>query len=149
MLYKPNVKIVEKIEDCDLVILCGPQDSGKTFLYELIDRNINFTRISDDVNLFQSLILGRYALMTGNKICIDRRSLTREERQLWIELARGLNLSIGMIVISNPFAFVYPEYFRPLVNELDLYDFWLKFDDSDINKEIIKDVYLNKRAQNE
>lgn len=122
------MQLIENISQCDIILMCGPPLSGKTYLYDLILKNSQFTKISEKLSVFNIYTLGQYALQSGNKIIIDRRSASAFERLKWINLAKKMKVSIGFIHMNTGQDYILNNYDSVQLDEVKKLDLRFQID---------------------
>ncbi len=115
------------IDTCDLILICGIPASGKTYLAKNRYRNrIRLNR--DDIRfshkqmisygqmwtqsdfdselerIFSDYEIGllQYHLQRGQKIVVDNTNVTRTRRKPYIETAKTLGKTIGILFFNSP-----------------------------------------------
>lgn len=121
------MSIGTKIDECDLILVAGVQGSGKTkyVLSKFCDQlrlntdeiryahkrmtahGKNWTQLDYNPELeeifreYEQKLL-RFHLRQGQKIVVDNTNVTCERRRSYIDIAKSLNKTIGIVFLNTP-----------------------------------------------
>lgn len=152
---------VSSLGDCDLIVLAGAPASGKSRLCKIIQRHENYTVLNNTISEMQCTITASNILQCNNRLIIDRCNPTITSRARYLNIARKLGKSIGLLYIdtnknttiesitrdlvkskidlhesSKQAKLIAHEYFscfqKPQVEEYDKFDVFLHLDNCDI-----------------
>ena len=117
----------QPIDTCDLVLICGIPASGKTYLTQ--NRYRDRVRLNrDDIRFAHKRLIGygqtwtqsdfdlelegifsdyemkllRYHLQKGHKIVVDGTNVTRARRKPYVDVAKRLGKTIGILFLNPP-----------------------------------------------
>lgn len=115
------------IDTCDLILICGIPASGKTYLTQhrycdrirlnrddirfshkrMISCGQTWTQSDFDLGLEKifsdyEMKLLRYHLQKGQKIVVDNTNVTQTRRKPYIEVAKTLGKTLGILFLNSP-----------------------------------------------
>lgn len=101
------MKMANSLSECDIIIISGNGLANRDH-FKHICSSLEATLIdSDKLDLMQSVILARYALVSDNRVIIDYYCKDYFYQNIWVALAQEMKKSIGILFLSDKISYNY------------------------------------------